>query len=239
MAEQVLTQCTIGGPVKVTVRDGKIIKMRPFVLDETDQGGWTIEARGRKFTDPRKIPLGTFVVAERMRVYSENRIKYPMKRKHFDPNGERHPELRGKDEYVRISWDEALDLVAGEIKRIRKTYGPAAITAMASSHHNWGLLFYKMGPYCRFYNLLGYTELLDNPDSWEGWHWGAVNAWGYYWKLGHCDNFDMLADALQNTEQVIMWSVDPNGTSAVGYNGQDNTIWRQWIKELGIKSYLY
>ena len=101
--------------------------------------------------------------------------------------------MRGKDEYVRISWDEALDLVAGEITRIRKTYGPAAITAMASSHHNWGCLFYKMGPYCRFYNLLGYTELLDNPDSWEGWHWGAVHAWGYYWKLGHCDNFDILA----------------------------------------------
>ena len=159
-----------------------------------------------------------------------------MKRKHFDPKGDRHPELRGKDEYVRISWDEALDLVAGEITRIREKYGPAAITAMASSHHNWGLLFYKMGPYCRFYNLLGYTELLDNPDSWEGWHWGAVHAWGYFWKLGHCDNFDMLSDALKNTEQVIMWSVDPNGTSAVGYNGQDNTIWRQWMKELGIKS---
>jgi molybdopterin guanine dinucleotide-containing S/N-oxide reductase-like protein len=236
MAEQVLTQCTIGGPVKVTVRDGKIIKMRPFVLDETDGGRWTIEARGRKFTDPRKIPLGTFVVSERMRVYSENRIKYPMKRKNFDPNGNRHPELRGKDEYVRISWDEALDLVAGEIKRIRETYGPAAITAMASSHHNWGLLFYKMGPYCRFYNLLGYTELYDNPDSWEGWHWGAVHAWGYYWKLGHCDNFDLLADALKNTEQIIFWSVDPNATSGVGYNGQDNTIWRQWVKELGIKS---
>jgi trimethylamine-N-oxide reductase (cytochrome c) len=56
---------------------------------------------------------------------------------------------------------------------------------MASSHHNWGLLFYKMGPYCRFYNLLGYTELLDNPDSWEGWHWGAVHAWGY--SAGHCE----------------------------------------------------
>lgn len=234
MAEQVLTQCTIGGPVKVTVRDGKIIKMRPIVLDETDKGRWTIEARGRKFTDPRKIPIGSFVVAERMRVYSENRIKYPMKRKHFDPKGERHPELRGKDEYVRISWDEALDIVAGEIKRIRETYGPAAITAMASSHHNWGLLFYKMGPYPRFYNLLGYTELLDNPDSWEGWHWGAIHAWGYYWKLGHSDNFDVLADGLQNAEQVMFWSVDPN-TSAGGYCAQDTTIWRHWLRELGIQ----
>ncbi len=116
MAEQVLTQCTVGGPVKVTVRDGRIIRMRPIIFDETDKGGWTIEARGKKFSDPRMTTLNPYVVGERMRVYSENRIKYPMKRKHFDPNGERHPELRGNDEYVRIPWDEALDIVAGEIK---------------------------------------------------------------------------------------------------------------------------
>ena len=234
MAEQVLTQCTVGGPVKVTVKDGKITRMRPIMFDETDKGGWTIEARGKKFSDPRMTTINPYVVAERMRVYSENRIKYPLKRKHFDPKGERHPELRGKDEYVRISWDEALDLVAGEIKRIRETYGAAAITAMASSHHNWGLLFYKMGPYPRFYNLMGYTELLDNPDSWEGWHWGAVHAWGYYWKLGHCDNFDILQDGLKNTEQVLFWAVDPN-TSAGGYCAQDTVIWRHWLKELGIQ----
>lgn len=234
MAEQVLTQCTVGGPVKVTVRDGKIIRMRPIIFDNTDKGGWTIKARGKEFSDPRMTTLNPYVVGERMRVYSENRIKYPMKRKHFDPRGERHPELRGMDEYVRISWDEALDIVAGEIKRIRETYGPAAITAMASSHHNWGLLYYKMGPYPRFYNILGYTELLDNPDSWEGWHWGAIHAWGYYWKLGHSDNFDILADGLQNTEQVMFWSVDPN-TSAGGYCAQDTTIWRHWLRELGIQ----
>jgi len=42
---------------------------------------------------------------------------------------------------------------------------------MTSSHHNWGLLHYKMGPFGRFFNLLGYTTLFDNPDSWEGWMW--------------------------------------------------------------------
>ena len=57
--------------------------------------------------------------------------------------------------------------------------------------------------------MLGYTTLVENPDSWEGWHWGAIHTWGYYWRLGICDNYDMLEDALQNTQQVIMWSVDP------------------------------
>src|SRR5512136_96366 len=101
MAEQILTQCTIGGPVFVHVEDGKITRMRPIVFDETDAPSWTIEARGRKFTPPRKTFLNPYVVAERMRIYSENIIKYPYRRKSFNPRGDRHPEMRGKDEYTR------------------------------------------------------------------------------------------------------------------------------------------
>ena len=51
---------------------------------------------------------------------------------------------------------------------------------------------------------------------------------------GISDNFDMLEDALKNTEQVIFWSVDPN-TSAGGYYGQETVIWRHWLRDLGIK----
>ena len=233
MSEQVYIQCTVGGPVRVYVEDGVITRMRPIVFDDKeDAPSWIIEARGKKFSPPRKTTLQSWEVPERQRVY-ENRIHYPLKRKNFDPNGERHPELRGKDEYVRISWDEALDIVSGEITRIREQYGPAAITAMTSSHHNWGFLHYKLGPLGRFFNILGYSQCNDNPDSWEGWHWGATHTWGYWWRLGHCEQSELLQDALKHTEQVIMWSVDPNSTSYM-YHGQENLIWRIWLKELGI-----
>ena len=49
---------------------------------------------------------------------------------------------------------EGLDIVTDEIKRIRQTYGPAAITGCTSSHHNYGLLFYKQGPFGRFFRML-------------------------------------------------------------------------------------
>ncbi len=231
--EEILTQCTSGGPVKVHVKDGVITKIRPYVFDETDAPSWTIEARGRKFTAPRKTTMMPYVSGERARIYSDQRIKYPMKRVDFHPQGERNPQNRGISGYERITWDEAYDLVAGEMKRVREAYGPAAIAAATASHHNWGLLFYKLGPFGRFFNLLGYTEVVDNPDSWEGWHWGAVHTWGYYWRLGVSDNYDMLEDALQNTEQVIMWSSDPNTTT--GYPGQDSLRWRTWLKDLGIR----
>ncbi|MGD9211664.1 MAG: molybdopterin-dependent oxidoreductase [Desulfobacteraceae bacterium] len=234
MTEQIFTNCTVGGATFVHVKDGKITKIRPIVFDDTDAPSWTIEARGKKFKPPRQTSLGAYIVPEKSRIYSEQRLKYPLKRVDFDPNGERNPQNRGKSGYERISWDEAFDIVTSEIKRIHKTYGKAAITASTSSHANFGLLQYKMGGFGRFWNMLGYTFLSDNPDSWEGWLWGAAHAWGYYWKLGVSDNFDMLEEALKHTKQVIFWGVDPN-TSAGGYNGQDSMRWRLWCKELGIK----
>lgn len=232
--EQVFTNCTVGGPIFVYVKDGKITRIRPIVFDETDAPSWTIEAQGEKFSPPRKTNLNPYTVAERARVYSDNRLKYPLKRVDFDPQGDRNPGTRGRSGYQRISWNEALDIVSGEMKRIRDTYGPAAITAMRSSHHNWGLLFYKLGPFGRFFELLGYTFMFDNPDSWEGWHWGAIHTWGFYWRLGHCENFDLLEDALKNTKLIIHWADDPNN-SAGGYCGQETAIWRLWLRELGIK----
>ena len=54
---------------------------------------------------------------------------YPLKRVDWDPNGERNPQNRGKSKYVRISWDEATDIIAAEIRRIEKEYGLGAILA--------------------------------------------------------------------------------------------------------------
>ncbi len=233
-SEHVFTNCAIGGAVFVHVKDGKITKVRPMVFGDDDTPAWTIEARGKKFTPPRRTSLGNYVVSMKGRIYCENRIQYPMRRVDFDPNGDRHVENRGKSGYVRITWDEAFDLLESEIKRIHATYGKASITGCTGSHADFGLLQYKMGPFGRFWNMLGYSTLSDNPDSWEGWHWGATHAWGYYWKLGISDNFDMLEEALLYTDLLLFWGVDPN-TSAGGYNGQDGCRWRWWCKELGME----
>jgi molybdopterin guanine dinucleotide-containing S/N-oxide reductase-like protein len=232
--EEILTSCTCGGAVHVHVKDGRITRIRPIIFDDDDAPAWSLEARGKTFTPPRQTSLNPFICTNKTRVYAENRIKYPLKRVDFDPKGERNQQNRGKSGYVRITWDEAYDLLESEIRRIHETYGKAAITASTSSHADFGLLMYKMGPFGRFWNMLGYSQLCDNPDSWEGWHWGATHAWGYYWRLGISDNFDTLEDALKNTEQIFFWGVDPN-TSAGGYNGQDGMRWRLWCKELGKK----
>jgi anaerobic dimethyl sulfoxide reductase subunit A len=61
-------------------------------------------------------------------VLGADRLKYPMKRKNWQPGGETiNGELRGVDEWERLSWDEALDIVASEITRIKERYGNKAI----------------------------------------------------------------------------------------------------------------
>ncbi len=235
MAEKVFTNCTNGGPVLVYVKDGKITRIRPLVFGEDeDVPTWTIEANGVKYSAPRKVTVAPFTLAERARTYSEDRIKYPLKRIGFNPKGDRHPETRGQDGYERISWDEALDIVAGEIKRIQKTYGPAAIMATTSSHHNWGLIGYRFSAFMRFFNMLGFTDIWHDPDSWEGWHWGAVHMWGFFWRLGIPEQYDLLEDALKNTELLVHWSADPDTTRST-YGGQESAIWRVWLREQGIK----
>ena len=121
MSEQVFTNLTNCGPVSVYVNDGVVSRIRPLVADdEAEFRPWVIEADGKRYSPPRKFNLAPMAHAERRRLYSDDRIKYPMKRVDFDPNGERNPQNRGKSAYERISWDEALDIVSGEIARVKR-----------------------------------------------------------------------------------------------------------------------
>jgi molybdopterin guanine dinucleotide-containing S/N-oxide reductase-like protein len=229
-----LTNGTTGGPVFVYVQDGRILRITPMELDESDAASWFIEARDRKFSPPRKTTLSPFSFAWRSMVYSPKRLLYPLKRVDFDPNGNRNCTKRGESGYERISWDEAADIVTSEIKRIKREYGPAAIMTTPGSHHLWGNIGYRHSTYFRFMNLVGYTYTDHNPDSWEGWHWGAMHNWGFSWRLGVPEQYDLLEDALKNTEMIVFWSSDPEATSGI-YAAFESTCRRFWLKELGVK----
>jgi anaerobic selenocysteine-containing dehydrogenase len=72
---------------------------------------------------------------------------------------------------------------SGEIKRC-KAVGPGAICVANGSHHQWGNLGHYLSAFNRFWNLIGTTKLVHNPDSWEGWFWGAMHHWGNSMRLG-------------------------------------------------------
>lgn len=225
---------TNGGPVFVYVKDGRILRITPIEFNASDAEPWTIEARGKRFTPPRKTTLSPHAMTMKSTIYSPDRVLYPMKRVDFDPGGERNPENRGISGYERISWDEATDIVANEIKRIKQQYGPGSILCSHASHHLWGNIGYWISQLHRFMNCIGVTFPVFNPDSWEGWHWGAMHHWGNSARLGGAEPYGTVEDCLRECEMIVFWSSDPESTSGV-YQGMEGTIRRQWLKSLGIK----
>ena len=225
---------TNGGPVHVYVKDGKIVRTTAIDFDERDAASWTIKARGKEFTPPRRATVPAYSLSWKSMINSSERNLYPMKRVDFDPKGERNPQNRGISGYERISWDEALDIVASEFKRVKREHGPGAIALSHGSHHNWGNIGYYLSALYRFFNAVGFTKVVHNPDSWEGWYWGGVHHYGHSMRLGNPEPFGQVEDCLKNAEMIVFWSSDPEATNGL-YAGYEGTIRRLWAKELGIK----
>jgi molybdopterin guanine dinucleotide-containing S/N-oxide reductase-like protein len=223
-----------GGPLAVYVKDGKIIRMTPITFDEKDPEPWTIKARGKTFTPPRRTSLAPHGQNAKSMIYSPDRLLYPMKRVDFDPDGERNPQNRGISGYERISWDEALDIVANEIKRQKTVHGPGSIACSHPSHHTWGNIGYYLSALRKFENAVGMSEVHHNPDSWEGWYWGATHHWGGSMRVGQCETYGTVEDALKECEMMVFWSSNPESNSGA-YGALEGTIRRQWLNEAGIK----
>ena len=97
------------------------------------------------------------------------------------------------------------------------------------SHHTWGNIGYYLSALFRFRNAVGYTQIHHNPDSWEGWYWGAVHHWGYTLRVGQSETYGTVEDCLQNCDMIVFWAADPESTSG-SYGAQEGTVRRQWLK---------
>lgn len=228
------TNLTNGGPLHVDVRDGKILRTTPIEFEKADAPSWSIRARGRTFTPRRTATVSPHGLAMRSMVYSPRRLLHPMKRVDFDPAGERNIGNRGKSGYVRISWDEALDIVAGEIQRMKREHGPGAIAIAQPAHHQWGNINYWLSAMYRFANLVGCTKVAFSPISWEGWYWGAAHHYGNNMRLGIPGFYGTVEDCLKEAETIVFWSSDPESTGGI-YAGFEGAQRRLWAKELGIQ----
>jgi len=223
--------CTTAGPLFVYVKNGRIIRSEPFHFEDEGVKPWRVEKNGRVYEPPRKTPLLYWGHTVRRWVYSENRTKYPLKRVDWDPKGERHPENRGKSSYVRISWDEAIELVSVELKRVRTEYGPEAVLTAFSAHPEWGSLHYFFSDHLRFWNILGSTNREITPISWEGWVAGAAFMYGYFAQQGILPAPNVLQDIINDSELVVMWGTDLITHNV--YHGIDTPRAIQFWKDLG------
>ena len=210
-------------PCAVDVSDDKIVRIRPlhfdWKYDKKSFNPWKIEKNGHVFEPLMKTTPSPYSLAYKKRVYSPNRIKYPLKRVDWDPKGERNPQNRGISKYVRISWDEAASLIAGEIKRIHKQYGPCGILVQGDGHGECKLIHAPHGsPTLLLDKMGGFTQQVRNPDSWEGWYWGAKHVWGPGLIGMMAPNDNIVKDITEHSDTVLVWGGDPE-TTAWGFRG--------------------
>jgi trimethylamine-N-oxide reductase (cytochrome c) len=223
----------------VDVKGGKIVRIRPLHYDwkykPQEFNPWKIEARGQTFEPSMKTLIPPLTLSYKKRCYSPNRVRYPFKRVDFDTKGDRHIENRGKSHYVRISWDEALDIISSEIMRIKGKYSTTAIFYQSDTHGENKTVHASHGCGRRLLKLLGgYTLQVRNPDSWEGWVWGGKHAWGMEPVGQQVPQANVMPDIAENSELLLFWGCDQE-TTPWGWSGQMASRLTYWFTELGIQ----
>jgi anaerobic dimethyl sulfoxide reductase subunit A len=134
--------------------------------------------------------------AQQQQVFGADRLKYPMKRKGWAPGGG-DKALRGKDDWVRISWDEALDILASELQRIKAKYG------------NEGIL--QLGNFMsRPLQLFGGAVGTWGTTSWGTWYYTGP-------KIGLGDGLSLTSNNdrldLRKSQLIVIWGGNPAWSS--------------------------
>ncbi|MFZ7237224.1 trimethylamine-N-oxide reductase TorA [Avibacterium gallinarum] len=198
------------GPLGVVVEDGKVVKSGPAI------------------PAPLTNELQS-VVADQL--YSETRVKYPMVRKGY-LEGNKDTTLRGRDEWVRVSWEQAFDLVAKEMKRVRDSYGATGIYAGSYGWYSSGSLHAARTLLHRYLNVTG----------------GFVGSKGDYSTgaaqvimphvLGTIEVYEQQTSwetILESSEIVVLWSANPLTTLRIAWTStdQEGLAYFKKLKESG------
>ena len=228
-------------PVVWQIDGSRIVRGTPFYIPE-DVRLYEIKTSSRgTFRRPRKEVQMPLAYAWKQRVHSDTRVRYPLLRNDWSPD-KPNPQGRGSSGYSRISWDRALDIVVAQLKRIREKYGNMeSVLVQADGHgqsgymqslHFWGHYLFDMT-----HQHLGWgwwTQQVRNPDSWEGYYWGAKHVWGFDDTLGEPPQDAVWDDVLEHAEMVIFSGNDPEATG-FGMSGSIALEMPKWLKKAGIK----
>ncbi|MEE9656218.1 molybdopterin guanine dinucleotide-containing S/N-oxide reductase [Kluyvera ascorbata] len=154
----------------------------------------------------------------RDQVHSKTRVRYPMVRKGFLASPSRPQGIRGQDEFVRVSWDEALTLIDRQHRRIRESYGPSSIFAGSYGWRSNGVLHKAATLLQRYMSLAGgYTGHLGDYST------GAAQAIMPH-VVGGNEVYQQQTSwpmVLEHTDVVVLWSANPMNTLKIAWNASD------------------
>lgn len=181
-------------------RDGKVLYM------ETDNTGDT-DLQARACLRGRSM---------RRWLNSPDRLLYPMKR----------AGKRGEGKFEQITWDEAIDTIASELKRVIDTYGNEAIYV----NYATGMYSKTGNPTARLLNLLG--GYLNRSYDYSAHMIEAVAPYMYGTSL----DGSSLTEATEHSDLIVMFGNSPAETRMGGANASwDFARLREAIQNRGGK----
>ena len=188
--------------VNAHVKDGAIVRI------STDPRRWTPEM------PPLTACVRGFGAAER--VNHPDRLRYPLRR--VGP--------KGSGEFERISWDDALDEVAVQMRRIRDTYGPAAILDCSRSGST--AVVHNRAVVQRLLHLFGgCTELWSNLSN-EAEIFALRHTYG---SRAEAKSSGREPTDYVNSRLMILWGWSPGD----GTFGTNNPQYLHWAHERGVR----
>ncbi|HGO5855009.1 TPA: molybdopterin guanine dinucleotide-containing S/N-oxide reductase [Mannheimia haemolytica] len=194
--ENTITTAAHWGALNVTVENGKVVKSE----------GSLAKNHQNELQD---------VVADQL--YSPVRVKYPMVRKGY-LEGNKDTTLRGRDEWVRVSWDKAFELVAGEIQRVREQYGSESIFGGSYGWYSCGSLHASRTLLQRYLNVTGgFTNSKGDYST------GAVQVIMPY-VLGNIEVYAQQTSwhtIVESTELLVIWSSNPLNTLRIAWTSAE------------------
>ena len=213
-----INHATHYGPFVAVVKNGKII-----------------DALTIKQIDAKPTVMLTKGIVDR--TYDSTRVKYPMVRKSYLNNigkTDKRTYLRGKEPFVRVTWDVAINLVADQIIQTIKEHGNEAI--FNSSYGGWshaGVLRPNV-LIGRFFNLIGGCSYTVGDYS------GGASQVSLPFIIGDMEVYSQQTSWQQikkNTEIFVLVGVDPYKNNRIEYRVADHQMYPNWdkFKENGIK----
>jgi anaerobic dimethyl sulfoxide reductase subunit A len=189
-----------------------------IVRISTDDGRYQREGEFGKDTEAEPQLRGCLRGRSyRQRLYSAERLLYPMMRV-----GE-----RGEGKFKRVTWDEALNHVAGKMLEIKNKYGNQALLDQSYAGASYGVLHKSdqiEGLLGRFLGMFGCRTSSWSVPSYQGtttssrWTFGTIED-------GNED------DAYAHSKLIIMWGWNP----AYTFHGGNTFYYMRLAKQRGCK----
>lgn len=149
-------------------------------------------------------------------IYSPSRIRYPMVRHAWYVNRTKSSTTkRGDNRFIRVTWDEAINLFYDELERMQTQYGPWAINAASTGWGSTGQVHSCGNHMTRAIAMHGYSlNKVGDYSTGAGqvimpYVLGTteVYAQGTSWPL-----------ILENSKTIILWATDLVKNLQVGWN---------------------